>query len=778
MLGVLASQLRRADHAGLCILLALGLAFALAALQLREAIAPQQLAGFNSELKWLSVSNEAIDENVGLRPFTRKQVEALVQAFPQHALIAATMAAEFDVLVDRQPARPNIQFVRPEAFAIGGVHLLGTVLPAGESFCVASQRWRERGHQDARTVTLAGARELALQGSVDPRLLMFAGLSSVDIWCSWDLVGGTVLPEQSQEQLAEQPIYWLYVGAADANGLSQWRARTAAIELPRVMGLPGRPHKLVSLDGWVNHPSIQRAALDRLQRLESLGFLFIGFGLALTLFLALQRARRRRTEMAVRSALGASLRQLLLPVVHAHLWSGVLGLVLGSFGALLLTHLLWMDASFTEARFSGVSLAQLSWRSALALYALLWTLSLAWEVVAVASVARARRLDASREALPGLHGVRAPLALLLAFGFVAAWAILSQLATTLSPRGVDFGLPAGLRLTTNRFQPGGNVFDHMLTAAQLRQLASDVEHSLGDDFAIAENYPSYTGAVFPGTVKGADGSECGQAGEVLRGTDKLLPRLVPGMLVGAAPAARGQMAVSRTRAIRCFGTVERALGARLSLPGEHFDVVGVYPDIDWNLGRGMRSAFVAPLSAAPLSFGGVAFAGTADSVVAAVMTQHLKALKPDLVDVGISDFDSIAAGLYRADVVQARMLTVLGSLLGIGAMLACAALFAVLLGERRAALALHLALGASPARLLRHWLSPLLLLGAVGTLLLPWCGVALVRRSSALGVLFDIQPQAPWSAAVLTVLAIVAIATWHLLRVLRSPRLVAELHGA
>lgn len=76
-----------------------------------------------------------------------------------------------------------------------------------------------------------------------------------------------------------------------------------------------------------------------------------------------------------------------------------------------------------------------------------------------------------------------------------------------------------------------SVFDHMLTPAQMNQLASDVARGLGADFAVVENYPSYTGAAFPGTVKGADGAECGQAGELLRGTDALLPRLVPGMLV-------------------------------------------------------------------------------------------------------------------------------------------------------------------------------------------------------------------------------------------------------
>ncbi len=155
---------------------------------LREAIAPDVLAGVRADLHWMSVSNGEVDATVGLRYFSREQVEMLAHRFPGHALIAASVATRQEVQSGSDRLTASVQFVHPRAFELARVRLEGATPGAGQ-WCVAAADWTRRHAQGARTLTLGG-HDVALTGHADARLRMFAGFEPVDLWCTWDLVGG------------------------------------------------------------------------------------------------------------------------------------------------------------------------------------------------------------------------------------------------------------------------------------------------------------------------------------------------------------------------------------------------------------------------------------------------------------------------------------------------------------------------------------------------------------------------------------------------------------
>lgn len=763
----------------LCAVLALMLGFGLTAAQVRETIAPGLPAGVHSPLRWASISNGEINKNIGFRQFAKVQVEFLAGAFPDHRLIAATAAAPIEVRVDDEVMQPRIQFIDPQAFVDAGVRVTGRSIGSADApFCVASERWHQvHGHRQGRL--RIGENDLLLSGSVDPRFRMFAGVEAADLWCSWDQVG-LFLGAQDGIETAEIPTFWVYVGSADANGERQWRERAAAIDMPNGYSRGFAVKELQTLDAWVGHPVVQQAAVQRLARLQSLAILFVSFGLALTLFIAAQRMRARHHELALRCAIGARKRHLIGPVLHSHLAALVLSLPLGIALAWLLTRLIWLDASLAEARFSGATIWDVPWWPLLALWLGLASLSAALDLLLVLALSKGRLLDVSaKSALLGLGRSRTASAVVVGFAFVALTVLCAQGGGVSPPGGIDYGLPDDLRLLGVHFDSDVGVFERALPGEQLQQIASTIDRSLeGQRFAVVDMYPGYQDAAFPGSLKRQDGEECGSTAELLRGSQGLLSQLSVGFALGTAPIAAGDIALSESRAIRCFGSPERALGAALRKGSERFHVSGIYRDFDWHLGSGARSEFVAGLPKSSLGYFGVLIGAGSPAQASQMFLQQLQAFQGKVIDIIGIDLNERAAQLHQAEVAQARVLSGLGLLLALGCVLASAALFAVVYAELAPTLALHLALGASPVQLGGKALLPMLGIALLVVTLLGALRIGLGERSAVISSVLSAGMANMALAGAMTLMLVGAMAAWRLASVLRRPGLAAELHGA
>lgn len=758
--------------------LAVTCALLLVSAVLRESIAPKVLAGIRADLHWLSVSNGEVDATSGLRYFSREQIEVLQRRFPQHSLIAASYASPQDVRVPSGALRAKIQFIKPDSLDLSGVRMDGGARPGVQSFCSPSRSWRERWAVAADSVQI-GSQQVPLLASVDPRLHMLGGFDRVDLWCTWDLVGGVTMPDLPEASIRGQPMYWLYVGAASANAANEWRSLTGSIEMPRVLGMGQETHRLTSVEGWVTHPGLRQSALLRVQRLEVLAGVLLLLGFALTLFIGAQRARKRQPEMSIRIALGATTSRLLAPLLHRYAWVLLMATALGIGLAMAMLKWLWSDPSYAEVRVSGATVLDVDWLVPAASLLLVGVTALLWEIgMVLRACARQRLSETARTALKGFGGTRVPTALIATVALLACWVMLSQLRPSLVPDAANFGLPAGVRILSARFPANEWVFDHVLTRDQLRTIRDSVSAGMPyGEFEIVENYPGLSAGALPGNLIQLDGTRCGEAPEMLRGSPGLLEKLVPGMLLGSYPEAPTDIAIAQSRALRCFGSMQAAVGASLRLQGVTLQVSGVYPDFDWNLGRGHASAFFGLLSNAPFSYHGVAFGSDSPEAVEILFLQHLKAVLPKVLSVERTTFAAIAAQAYRTEIAQSRVLMGFGVLLALGSMVACAALFSAVFRERGATFALHIAMGASPRRLLIASSLPLVL--GTGLLLTPLAAlIALaVGKSELLSVLLDTHPAVVATSVFGVLLMVVMISTWRLGRLLADRRIVAELHG-
>lgn len=759
--------------------LVMALGLALAASSLTDAITPKSLRGYHNDRKWVSVSNGEPEASVGLRWFTRDQIDRLADLFPRLGLIAASVTSEYDVTADNAPQRANIQFVKPDVFSVAGVRISGRVITSAESFCVPSERWLRRIGRDAAVLGIGGTK-VRVFGSVEPDFLMFAGISAVDIWCSWDLAAGTLLPGVSDSASGGYPLYWLYVGATSENDLMEWRARSQKVDLPRVMGYGTAEHRLVSIQGLVNHPTIHEKALRRLAAIRWLANAFLTFGFLLTAFVAHQQIRVGRSQLAVRYALGAQAIQLIRPVLVAHAVTLALALPAGALLAHALVGLMWMDGDLAEARFSGGSVVHANVLPALELTAALALLSLLIESVFVLRLAKVSRFDVTaKAALMGEKGSRMATASLATFMFMSSWALMSQSISVRAPSGTEFGLQPAVHVITPIFNQGTEFSARAVKGVELEQIARAASAVLPSSrLFFIENYPGESGAMFPGALRAADGSDCGVAGEVLRGSSSMLHALGATVLAGSVPEDSNDIVLSRSRALRCFGSIERALGSQISFQGRRIAVSGVFEDFDWNLGSGLRSDFVMTMSELPLAYYGVAVGPNSPLNLKQIFLSQLKAVQAHIVDVLVDDMDAISASLHRQEVAQARALATLASLLAIGCIGAIAGLYTVTFGEMRGVLALRLALGASTGRLTAQVLMPVLAISAAVVALLVALRLLLGGKLEAVSSVIPMGTVPCITAILLTLTVTLGLAGWRLIRTLREPRLSQALYGA
>ncbi|MCB1601416.1 MAG: hypothetical protein KDI66_15465 [Xanthomonadales bacterium] len=762
----------------LLLLLMLAVAYAWAALSVRAAVQPRAPAGFHAALDWLSVSNGETDANVGLRFFSMAQVQSLESAFPKFAFIAASPPADETVLLGGREAQASLQFVKPDAFAVAGVHLSAAAPGAREQrICVASRAWLERqglesGAQSLRVSDI----DFELRGAADQRLRMLGGPVAVDLWCSWDATGELLLGGSSggQDQI---PVYWLFVGLANAQQRAEWLARTREIQLPRAFGFGEGPHRLLSLDGWVPHPALQETALLRLSLFQGMAATYLGLGLVLVCFAARQHVRRRAGEIAMRYVLGARPSDLLRASAWAHLRSLLLALPPGGLIAQALFALLWRDPDLAQARFSGVAVGTEGLGAALLLALVLCALAFATEAVLTLRLARAPRFDVSaKSALVGLRQGRGATALLTAFACLAAWVSITQAQRTQAPIPESFGLARSITLLEPQFDPHTSINLQMLPRSRLAELELDLASIA--PYAFIESYPARNGVILPGQLLLEDGRECGISPEVLRGTSQLSTVLGLRFELGQPPVEASEIALSVSRARRCFGSTQAAIGATLDVDGALLRVAGVYADIDWNLGRGSRSDFVAGWSEQAFTWYAVApDAATAARLQPALQTA-VQAWLPALKDLHLAGLDDLLLASRRDELALARLLTILALALTLGAGLSAAGLYSTIAASQRGALALHLALGAAPVSLTRRAILPLILAMIPTGIAVVLLALAGSRVSPALSALIGSDLRNALAAVVLTACGLLAIALRQVATALRAPDVVRELSGA
>ncbi len=517
--------------------------------------------------------------------------------------------------------------------------------------------------------------------------------------------------------------------------------------------------------------------LQRVKRLEALASLLVVLGFALSLFIAVQRTLARRRELEVRLALGASPAMLLAPLPGRYLAIICVAAVSGLGLAAVLLRVTWLDPGLAEMRLSGATLADVHKGASIAALVGLAVFSALWEGLAILRLSKSSQIRDGRHAgLQGFAGLRSPGAALALVALLSCWVVWSHADDTLAPSPRRFNLKADLVVFQPRFAPGVWAFDRGLPRTELEVLAGEAAAN-GETLAFIENFPGLSAASLPGRLITTAGEECGDAGEMLRGSTQLLPLLVSAMQVGVPPATADEIAMSSSRARKCFGSIEHACGAELRYQGRRHRVVGVYPDFDWHLGRGSRSAFVGLLSESPYSYYAVASATTGTEALRLTLLRRLQSLHPRIIDMTATPLPAIAADLYMTETAQARVLAGLGLLLALGSIAACAALYDAAFRQRAPTLALHLALGASPASLAAQVLRPVAfstsIAAAVGAIAL----LPIVRYSPVLSELLLTTPTRVIGAIGSVVMLLLTVALVRLTRVLGNRRLASELQA-
>ncbi|MFO1495076.1 MAG: hypothetical protein U1F26_10495 [Lysobacterales bacterium] len=757
------------------LLLCLGIGLVWAFVNARDAIQPRNPAGFRAALTWASVSNGETDANVGLRYFSMQQVNALSARFPEFGLIAASPPSEEEVAYAGQDLHARVQFIKPDSFLVAGVRLNGSPLKLSDSqVCVASERWVERTE-----VALAASIEIAgvgfeLRASVDPTVRMLGGSEVVDLWCSWDAVA-RVLPGATSTS-ESQPLFWVFVGFKDANQHAQWMQETREIELPRAFMAGNSPHSLLTMEGWTPHPRLQQEALARLALLQGMGATFVLLGVVLVCFSAAHHVRRHALEQSIRNALGARVQTLVISSAISHVCTLILALPPAWLLARVLFALLWQDPQLSQAQFSGTSIDGAGLWPALVTGIVACAISFATEAIGIVRQARAPRLDvSSKSALAGLRQGRVAGGLLAAFTCFSCWVSIAQLQHTTIPAPQRFGLDRPLVVLEPIF-PMRTPISQRVLAPEAMQMIESLP-AIAGSVAFVESFPARSSLAFPAELLTDAGTSCGASSELLRGSTSLPRVLGIRFRLGRAPAM-DEIAISATRARRCFGSESDALGKRLTVDGIMLPISGVYADMDWSLGRGTASEFIASSTTQAFAWFAVAADTAAAARASSVLELEVREQRPALKEIRQVTLAEILQKSWHDEASLARLLSALALVLSVAAGLAAGGLYSAVVASQRGALALHLALGATRLGLAVRVARGILWTAAPACALSILITAALAGASLAINALVDGSGYAALLAMGTCTVLMLLIAAHRVFKALAAPDLGRELAGS
>ncbi len=496
--------------------------------------------------------------------------------------------------------------------------------------------------------------------------------------------------------------------------------------------------------------------------------------------LALARARRRRREMSVRTALGASngrlVRQLLTESLVLAMLGGALGLALASWGLRVVVAMGPSEIPrLADAAIDPVVLAVICAITLATgiLFGIGPALRLARSSGESSLVGRMQRFSASSGRLRhALASAEMALAVVLVIGAGLLLRSLGELRSVdpgFEPEGVltaKFDLPDA----RYEFPDGWPWLDWPRATTFFDDLLREVRSVPGvEEAALALNGPMSAGWTTTVTVVGAepvadeDRDEAGfrpvSAGyfEML-GIPVLKGRSFQDTDRSGMPLVA---AVNASFARQYFGDAD-PIGERLKIFGVERQVVGVVRDVAYRgLARGMQSAVYLPLEQNPLS--GLTLL-TRSSVDPRTLSRSLRdAVARVDGDLALYSETTLSAALSESASIERFSTLLLSFFASIAMLLAAVGLFGVLsysVAQRRREIGVRMALGADAYRLVAGVLRDGLVAVGIG-LVAGLAGAAALTRLMR-SMLFQVDALDPVTFAVVpaVLLGVAALACW------------------
>ena len=632
---------------------------------------------------------------------------------------------------------------------------------------IGQKYWKRRFGGDpaalGRTVTLNG-RPYTVIGIAPPD---FGGLLvravSADVWVPVSMMG-----QVRRDELDNREERWMFVKARLAPGGTIDQVRAAA----RVVGArlereypatnTGREFRVVPTGDVIFNPDGDRAVIP------AAGAVMLASGLVLLVACAnlagvmLARGMARRQEIAVRLAIGATrwqiVSQLLIESAVLSLAGGALGLLLARWSAAAMAA--WRPELPVPVSFN----TSINWRvalftlgiSALAtiLFALVPSLRTSRTPAAGTSAitsARRRRWIGTRDAL-----LIPQIAIALMLVTIAA-----LFARSLSRAdAVDPGFePDHTAFVSVYLRMSG--YDDARAARFFERLSHSLEEKgIVTRTALADRLPLDIYGNQTATVSAGAGEQAIQIAHVGAGYFEAMGIRVPrGRAFDRADERAGvESAIVSGAAARLFWPDRDAIGARVRVGDRVATVVGVAAD-----------ARVQTLAEAPQPFVYLPIQGDRAKLLRLVVrasgdpaaaVAQIRREVPG-IDPGVAIFEARTMTDYMGVMLYPyRLAATVAAALGVVALaLAGIGLYGVLacgIGERLRELAIRIALGATPATIVRAAAAETMRAAAVGTAI--GAGLALAAGQLLAGVLFGISPVDPAALAATSVVIALVIA--------------------
>ena len=623
-----------------------------------------------------------------------------------------------------------------------------------EPVVVLSHRfWQQQFGGDPRVVgsgmTLDG-KNFSVIGVLEPAIEI-GNLSEIDVWIP-------LVPdpsEQGRQRRGLQMIGRLAPGVTNAQANAEVRVVAAALE---------RDHPTMNA-GWGARVAATREAMTGRNTWQVLALLSIAVGLLLLIACAnlanamLARAMERNREIAVRVALGAPrrllVRQLLAENVVLAAVGGVLGLGVAYGGVRAI------QAVVYEPFFALLSI---DWRVMLFAIAATLVTCVLFGLAPALRAARADPIDAlsqgSARTIGGMGVRRSRASLVVAQVTLAvALTILGALVSRsmIETSRIDLGFRTADLLTFRVDLPQAKYGDD----ERVRQLYDRVTDRLSSlprvrSVAIVDRLPVLGGtAVTPLTIEGravakqSDQPWAARVGAAAGYFETAAVPLIAGRSIIATDRADALpvVVVNRELASRYFGSVDRAVGQRVSLgrsdePVAWRVIVGVVGDIrSGDVTAPPNPEVYVPLSQSPMRGVSVMVRAPAGDTLATSIRTAMREVDPALAVYDLRTMNQAIAIEMSSDVMLTGLFV---SFAVIALVLAATGLYGViayLVSQRTREIGIRIALGAMPGKVGRMVLGEAAVLFGMGMSL--GLGAALVLGRQMRTLLYGIGPADP-----------------------------------